>query len=88
MRSPRGLGFLGYFFLQATPKSDIPPNIAPKVVIPEKYLHIWLSSATLIGQLATVTTFGAMLSGIPLSGSYPYENQNSNPFGTGFQILY
>ena len=54
-----------------TPKSDIPPNIAPKVVTPENYLQIWDSSATLIGQLATVTIFGAMLGGIPLSGAYP-----------------
>ena len=36
-----------------TPKSDIPPNIAPKIVTPENYLQIWDSSATLIGQLAT-----------------------------------
>ena len=49
-----------------TPKSDIPPNIAPKTVTPE----IWDSSVTLIGQLATVTIFGAMLGGIPLSGAY------------------
>ena len=54
-----------------TPKSDIPPNIAPKVVIPENYLQIFNSSAMLIGQLATVTTFGATLGGIPLSGAYP-----------------
>ena len=55
-----------------TPKSDIPPNIAPNVVTPENYLQIWYSSATLIGQLATVTIFGAMLGGIPLSGAYPF----------------
>ena len=54
-----------------TPKSDIPPNKAPKIVTPEIYLQIWDSSATLIGQLATVTIFGAMLGGIPLSGAYP-----------------
>ena len=54
-----------------TPKSDIPPNIAPKIVTPENYLQIWDSSVTLIGQLATVTIFGAMLGGIPLSGAYP-----------------
>ena len=54
-----------------TPKRDIPPNIAPKVVTPENYLQIWDSSATMIGQLATVTSFGAMLGGIPLSGAYP-----------------
>ena len=54
-----------------TPKSDIPPNIAPKIVTPEYYLQIWDSSATLIGQLAIVTIFGATLGGIPLSGAYP-----------------
>ena len=43
-----------------------PPNIAPKIVTPENYLQIWDSSATLIGQLATVTIFGAMLGDIPL----------------------
>ena len=52
-------------------KSDIPLNIAPKVVTPENYLQIWDSSATLIGQLAIVTLFGAILGGIPLSGPYP-----------------
>ena len=54
-----------------TPKSDIPPNIAPKIVTPENYLQIWDSSATLIGQLATITIFGAILGGIPLSGPHP-----------------
>ena len=58
-------------FLGQTPKSDIPPNIAPKVVTPVMYLQIWDSSATLIGQLAIVTVFGAILGGIPLSGPYP-----------------
>ena len=58
-------------FLGQTPKSDIPPNIAPKVVTPENYLQIWDSSATLIGQLAIVTLFGAILGGIPLSAPYP-----------------
>ena len=61
------LGVLG----GQTPKSDIPPNIVPKIVTPENYLQIWDSSATLIGQLATVTIFGAILGGIPLSGAYP-----------------
>ena len=54
-----------------TPKSDKPPNIAPKIVTPKNYLQIWDSSATLIGQLAIVTLFGAILGGIPLSGAYP-----------------
>ena len=54
-----------------TPKSDIPLNIAPKIVTPENYLQICNSSATLIGQLAIVTIFGAILGGIPLSGAYP-----------------
>ena len=54
-----------------TPKSDTPPNIAPKIVTPENYLQICESSATMIGQLATVTTFGAILGGIPLSGVCP-----------------
>ena len=54
-----------------TPKSDIPPNIAPKIVTPENYLQIWDSSATLIGQLAIVMLFGAILGGISLSGPYP-----------------
>ena len=54
-----------------TPKSDIPPNIAPKIVTPENYLQISDSSVTLIGQLAIETLFGAMLGGIPLSGAYP-----------------
>ena len=57
-----------------TPKSDIPPNIAPKVVTSEKFLQIWHSSATLIGQLAIETLFGAILGGIPLSGAYPFKN--------------
>ena len=61
------------FFKGQTPKSDIPPNIAPKVVTPENYLQICDSSATLIGQLATATIFGAMLGGIPLSGPYPFS---------------
>ena len=60
--------------VEQKPKSDIPPNIAPKIVTPENYLQICDSSATLIGQLATVTTFGAMLDGIPLSGAYPSNN--------------
>ena len=59
-------------FLGQTPKSDIPPNIAPRIVTPENYLQIWDSYATLIGQLATVTIFGAILGGIPLSGVYPF----------------
>ena len=58
-------------YIGQTPKSDIPPNIAPKVVTPENYLQICDSSATLIGQLAIVTLFGAILGGIPLSGPYP-----------------
>ena len=53
--------------LGQTPKSD---NIAPKIVTPENYLQIWDSSVTLIGQLAIVTLFGAILGGIPLSGPY------------------
>ena len=57
-----------------TPKSDIPPNIAPKLVTPENYLQICDSSATMIGQLAIVTFFGAILGGIPLSGPYPNIN--------------
>ena len=59
------------FNRRADAKSDIPPNIAPKMVTPENYLQIWDSSATLIGQLAIVTLFGAILGGIPLSGPYP-----------------
>ena len=57
-----------------TPKSDIPSNIAPKIVTPENYLHIWDSSATLISQLANVTIFGEILGGIPLAGAYPKMN--------------
>ena len=53
------------------PKSDIPPNIAPKVVTPENYLQICDPSVTLIGQLGIVTLFGAILGGIPLSSAYP-----------------
>ena len=52
----------------------MPPNVAPKVVTPQNYLHIWDSSATLIGQLAVVTLFGAILGGIPLSGPYPIKS--------------
>ena len=55
-----------------TPKSDVPPNIAPKIVTPETYLQICDSSATLIGQLVIVTLFGAILGGIPVSGPYPF----------------
>ena len=54
-------------------KSDIPPNIAPKIFTSENYLQISDSSATLIGQLAIVTLFGAILGGIPLSGAYPIK---------------
>ena len=59
------------------PKSDIPPNVAPKIVTPENYLRIWDSSATLIGQLAIVTLFGAILGGIPLS--VPYDTHKLTP---------
>ena len=62
---------LGCFYQGQTPKSDIPPNVALKIVTPVKYFQIRVSSATLIGQLATVTIFGAILGGIPLSGAYP-----------------
>ena len=62
---------LSLSFLGQTPKSDIPPNIAPETVTPENHLQIWVCSVTLIGQLATVTIFGAILGGIPLSGAYP-----------------
>ena len=54
-----------------TPKSDTPPNIAPKIVTPETYVQICDSYATLIGQLAIVTLFGAKLGGVPLFGPYP-----------------
>ena len=56
-----------------TPKSDIPPNVAPKIVTPENYQQICDSSATLIGQLGIVMLFGAILGGIPLSGPYPIK---------------
>ena len=67
-----------------TPKSDILPNIAPKIVTPEIYLQIWESSATLIGQLGiffrdadwsvgNCNDFCAKLGGIPLSGVYPID---------------
>ena len=63
------------FLKGQTPKSDIPPNVAPKTVTPDIYLQIWDSSATLIGQLAIVTLFGAILGGIPLSGAiYLFKN--------------
>ena len=58
-------------FSGQTPKSDIPPNTAPKLVTPEDYLQIWDSSATLTGQLAIVMLFGAKIGGVPLSGLYP-----------------
>ena len=61
------------YFIGQTPKSDIPPNIAPKNVTPENYLQICDSSATLIGQLAIVTLFGAILGGISLFGPYPFN---------------
>ena len=64
-----------------TPKSDI-PNIAPKIVTPENYLQIWESSATLIGQLAIVTLFGAILGGKPLSGPYPIGINEISKFGS------
>ena len=57
-----------------TPKSDILPNIAIKNVTPENYFQIWDSSAMLIGQLAIVTLFSAIIGGIPLSGPYPMQN--------------
>ena len=57
-----------------TSKSDIPPNVAPKNVTPEKYLQIWDSYATLIVQLSIETLFGAIIGGTPLSGSYPFGN--------------
>ena len=40
---------------------------------PENYLQIWDSSATLLGQLAFETLFGAILGGIPLFGAYPFK---------------
>ena len=61
------------FLIGQTPKNDIPPNIAPKIVTPEIYLQIWDSSVTLIGQLSIITLFGAMLGSIPRSGSYPFS---------------
>ena len=64
-------GGRGQFLYGQTPKSDIPPHIAPKIVTPENYLQIWDSSATLIGQLAIEALDGAILGGIPLSGAYP-----------------
>ena len=48
-----------YVFFGQTPESGIPPNISPMIVTPKNHLPIWVSSATLIGQLATVTIFGA-----------------------------
>ena len=48
-----------YFNYGQTPESGIPPNISPKTVTPKIHLPIWVSSATLIDQLATVTIFGA-----------------------------
>ena len=65
------------FMKGQTPKSDIPPNVAPKIVTPENYLQICDSSATLIGQSAIVTLFGAILGGIPLSGPYPKINMGT-----------
>ena len=70
-----------------TPKSDISPKIGPKIVTPENYLQIWDSSATLIGQLATVTIFGAMLGGIPLSGAYLVSNLMSVSYRGGHTIV-
>ena len=58
-----------------TPKSDIPPNIAPKNVTPENYLKIWDSSATLIGQLAIVTLFGAILDIRRYTAFWPLPNK-------------
>ena len=65
--------FVRCFFKGQTPKRDIPPNVAPKVVTLENYLQICDSSATLIGQLGIVTILGTMLGGIPLSGAYPFK---------------
>ena len=65
------------FHFWQTPKSDIQPNIAPKVVTPENYLQICDSSATLISQLGIVTILGAMSGGIPLSGAYPFKKLNA-----------
>ena len=73
----KGPQFLSFLKGQ-TPKSDTPPNIAPKIVTPENYLQIWDSSATLIGQLAIVTLLGAILDGIPLSGAYPQKIDTDN----------
>ena len=64
------------FLKGQTPKSGIPPNVAPKIVTPENYLQIWDSSVTLIGQLAIVTLLGAIIGGMPLSGPYPFKNDN------------
>ena len=60
---------------RADAKKRYTPNIAPKIVTSENYLEIWDSSATLIGQLAFVTLFGAILGGTPLSGPYPNRNR-------------
>ena len=54
-----------------SPESGIPPNIAPKSVTQTIHLQICDLSATLIGQLAIVTIFGAILGGIPLFGVCP-----------------
>ena len=62
----------GLFFYGQTPKSGIPPNNAPKVVTRENYLHICDFYATLIGQSAIITLFGAILGGISLFGAYHF----------------
>ena len=74
LTSPNGPQLYLGFIEGQTPKSDIPPNIAPKVVTLENYLQISDSSPTLIGQLTIVTLSGAILGGIPLSGPYPFFN--------------
>ena len=72
----------GYSKGQA-PKSDIPPNIAPKVVTPEIYLQVWDSSATLIGQLAIVTLFVAIFEFTKLSGRALYGSHRQPWHGMG-----
>ena len=54
----------------------------PKIVTQEYYLQMWDSSVTLIGQVAIVTLFGAILGGKPLSGAYPKTKQVELPIST------
>lgn len=72
-------------YLRQTPESVIPPNIAPKSVTPEIHFQINDSSATLIGQLATVAILAPECGGVSYFG---FSVEQSQLFGVIFNALW